>query len=59
MDVENFSRLEEKVDVLLRAYALLKQENDRLHEENRRFVDERSSVKHRIDAILKKLEVIE
>jgi FtsZ-binding cell division protein ZapB len=59
MDVEKFSRLEEKVDDLLSAYTLLKQENKRLQEENRRLVDERSSVKYRIDAILEKLEGIE
>jgi FtsZ-binding cell division protein ZapB len=59
MDVELISELEKKIGGLLLAYSKLKQENERLHEENCRFVDERSSIKSRIDAILEKLEGIE
>lgn len=59
MDMELFSRLEEKVGELLSAYTVLKQENQRLAEENRRLAEDRISIKCRIDAVLEKLEGIE
>ncbi len=59
MDVELFSKLEQKVEALLVAYAGLKRENLRLNEEIRNFIEERSGVRKRIDAILEKLEGIE
>ena len=59
MDMELFSKLETKVGALLAAYAMLKHENLRLSEENRKLIEERDSVKNSIDAILEKLEGIE
>jgi len=59
MDVELFSKLEQKVEALLIAYTGLKRENLRLHEEIRNLIEERSGFKNRIDAILEKLEGIE
>lgn len=59
MDVELFSKLEQKVEALLVAYTGLKHENLRLNEEIRNFLEERGGVRNRIDAILEKLEGIE
>ena len=59
MDTELFGDLEKKVEELLVAYAGLKHENVRLTEDNHRLVEERSSVKNRIEIILEKLEGIE
>ncbi len=58
MDVELFGRLEQKVEELLASYAVLKQENVRLHEENQRLIEARDGVRRRIDAVLEKLERI-
>lgn len=58
MDVDLFSKLEKKVEELLGAFAALKQENVRLHEENCKLVEERDGVRKRIDAVLEKLEGI-
>jgi len=56
MDREIFDVLESRVEVLLRDYASLKQENVTLREENERLVREREEFKSRIDAVLVKLE---
>lgn len=56
MDREIFDVLENRVEVLLRDYASLKQENVTLREENQRLVREREEFKSRIDAVLVKLE---
>jgi|AMWB02.1.fsa_nt_gi regulator of replication initiation timing len=56
MDREIFDVLENRVEVLLRDYASLKQENVTLREENQRLVREREEFKSRIDAVLAKLE---
>jgi cell division protein ZapB len=56
MDREIFDVLENRVEVLLRDYASLKQENVTLREENQRLVREREEFKTRIDAVLVKLE---
>jgi regulator of replication initiation timing len=59
MDAELFGELEKKVEELLAAYVGLKHENIRLTEENQRLIEERGSVKNRIEIILEKLEGIE
>ena len=59
MDIELFGELEKRVEGLLVAYAGLKHENVRLTMENKRLIDERGSVKNRIEIILEKLEGIE
>ena len=59
MDEELFRQLEKRVEELLDAYNMLKQENQRLLGENSRLIAERSSIRDRIDAILEKLEGIE
>ncbi len=56
MDREIFDVLENRVEVLLRDYASLKQENVTLREENERLLREREEFKSRIDAVLVKLE---
>jgi cell division protein ZapB len=58
MDKELFAILEERIDMLLESHAGLKLENARLSEENRRLLDEREALKGRLDAILRKLEVL-
>ncbi len=59
MDREIFDVLENRVEVLLRDYASLKQEIVNLREENQRLQREREEFKVRIDAVLVKLEGIE
>jgi len=56
MDREIFDVLENRVEVLLRDYASLRQENVTLREENERLLREREEFKSRIDAVLVKLE---
>ena len=58
MDKELFALLEERIDLLLESHAGLKLENARLSEENRCLLDEREALKGRLDAILRKLEVL-
>ena len=58
MDAELIGMLEKRIDELVAAYAGLKDENSRLHEENSRLVNDRLVVRKRIDAILEKLEGI-
>jgi len=59
MDAELFGRLEKKIEELLIAHTVLKQENVRLDEENRRLIEDRNVIRNRIDLILEKLEGIE
>ena len=59
MDEELYRKLEKRVDELIDAYNMLKHENQRLIEENSRFIGERNDIRDRIDAILEKLEGIE
>jgi regulator of replication initiation timing len=59
MDEELLRKLEKRVEELLNAHTMLKQENQRLIGENSRLIGERSSIRDRIDAILEKLEGIE
>jgi len=58
MDEEQFGRLDAKIDELLSAHVLLKHENERLLEERRAFLEERATLKSRIDAVLEKLDRI-
>jgi cell division protein ZapB len=56
MDAELFDVLEGKVEILLKEFSSMKQENALLKEENQRLLTERDVFKSRIDAILKKME---
>jgi len=56
MDAELFDALEGKVEILLKEFSSMKQENALLKEENQRLLSERDVFKSRIDAILKKME---
>ena len=56
VETELFEKLEEKIGTLLAHYAGLKEENQKLTEENARLHQEREGLKGRIDAILSKLE---
>ncbi|MDD2900739.1 MAG: cell division protein ZapB [Desulfuromonadaceae bacterium] len=58
MNYELFEALENKVNDLLEKYTALKNENQRLSEENHRYQSEREGLKSRVDAILGKLEDI-
>lgn len=58
MTAEQFNMLEKKVEALLDAFMMLKQENARLVKDNHVLLEERKSVKSRLDAILGKLEGI-
>lgn len=59
MTSELFKQLEERVELLLGQFVLLKRENERLVEENCRLTKERSSLRSRIDVIIEKLEGFE
>jgi len=56
MDAELFDALEGKIEILLKEFFSMKQENALLKEENQRLLTERDVFKSRIDAILKKME---
>ncbi|RQW85568.1 MAG: cell division protein ZapB [Geobacter sp.] len=56
MDAELFDALEGKIEILLKEFSSMKQENALLKEENQRLLAERDVFKSRIDAILKKME---
>lgn len=58
MSQELFETLDSKIGELLEKYAALKQDNERLAEENQRFLAEREGLKSRVDSILGKLEGI-
>jgi len=58
MNQELFEALDKKIGELLEKYAVLKDENMRLIEENQRFHTEREGIRLRVDAILGKLEGI-
>lgn len=58
MDGEIFAELEQRVDQLLERYLALKGENERLRSENARLMEERGTIKGRIDIILGKLEQV-
>ncbi len=56
MTSNRFVALEERVERLLHHYSLLKRENERLAEENRKLTAERDEIRSRIDVMLQKLE---
>jgi FtsZ-binding cell division protein ZapB len=58
MDNDLLIALEARVEKLVSGYADLKRENESLHEEKKRLLEERSNFKLRLDAILNKLEGI-
>ena len=58
MDLELFNALEKKVEALMGAYVVLKQENERLSEENHLLLEERKGFRTRIDSILQKLDEV-
>ena len=58
VETELFEKLEEKINSLLANYVSLKEENQRLADENARLHQEREGLKGRVDAILSKLEGI-
>ena len=58
MDAEIIGMLEEKVEELLFTHAQLKRDYDKLSEENRKLIEDRDSIRKRIDTILVKLEGI-
>ena len=58
VETELFEKLEEKINSLLANYVSLKEENQRLADENARLYQEREGLKGRVDAILSKLEGI-
>jgi FtsZ-binding cell division protein ZapB len=58
MNIELFELLEQKIGEIVEKYALVKEENSRLIEENRQLSVEREAFKSRIDAILGKLDGI-
>ena len=58
MDAEIIGMLEEKVEELLSTHAQLKRDYDKLSEENRKLIEDRDSIRKRIDTILVKLEGI-
>lgn len=58
MNADIFELLEQKIDLIVDRYQSLQRENLSLREELRSLASEREGIKHRIDAILKKLEEI-
>jgi cell division protein ZapB len=56
VEAELFEKLENKISELLHNYAAIKEEKQRLEEENLRLQYEREGLKGRIDTILSKLE---
>jgi len=58
IEQQSFSLLQKKVEQLLDAHSLLKEENAQLKEELLQYVDERKSLQTQIDQILGKLEKV-